>query len=153
MPTQQEIVNYIKDHPVAVLGTTGKSSRPFGAAIYIYAKSIDQLYFITKTETQKFKNIQENPMVSVTIVDSSDNSSLQLSGDVSVVNDVRIIDQVMREMSKIYANSADWLPPLAKIRAGSYQVISIKLLTARLAHYKGHNAGDKNIFKDLKNEN
>lgn len=51
-------------------------------------------------------------------------------------------------MTKIYAHSVDWLPPIAKIRGGAYQVVGVALHNTRLAHYMGAHAGSPHIFKE-----
>lgn len=145
---QHEIVAYIKDNPVVVLGTVDEHNSPHGAAVYVCLVSANQLYFVTKTETQKFKNIAHNPQVSIVIVNPSENSTLQAVGSVHTEKDARVIGLVMEKMTKIYARSVDWLPPIAKIRAGAYQVVGIKLHHARLAQFKGEHAGSQHIFKE-----
>lgn len=143
---QHEIVAYIKSNPTAVLGTIDEHGKPQGAAVYVCALSAEQLYFVTKIETQKYKNILQNPHVSVTIVNTAENSSLQASGSVHIENDPTTIEMVFGKMAEIYAKSADWLPPIAKIRAGPYQVVGVKLHFARLAQFKGKHAGSSHIF-------
>jgi general stress protein 26 len=148
LSNQHEIAAYIKANPVMVLGTVDEHNSPHGAAVYVCLVAADHLYFVTKTETQKFKNITHNPKVSVTIVNPSENSSLQAVGGVHIEKDAQIIEMVMEKMTKIYAHSADWLPPIAKLRAGAYQIVGIKLHHARLAQFKGKHAGSQHIFKE-----
>ena len=116
--TQHEIAAYIRANPVAVLGTIDEHGLPHGAAIYACLTSADQLYFVTKIETQKFKNLTNNPQVSLTIINPNENSSLQAAGQAHIEKDPRVINNVMGKIAAIYAQSADWLPPLTKIRAG-----------------------------------
>lgn len=146
---EYEIVSYVKDNPVMVLGTVNASGHPHGAAIYVCATAADQLYFITKTDTQKFKNIEHNPNVSVTIVNPDDNTTLQAQGKASVVESPVLLEEVMAKMTRIYARSPDWLPPIAKLHAGPYQVVGIKLSNSRLAHFKDTKPGSPHIFKEL----
>ncbi len=103
---------------------------------------------MTKTETQKFKDIINNPNVSVTIVNTSENNSLQAGGQAEVVKNAQIIEMVMTNMARIYAQGADMLPPIAKIRAGAYQIVGIKLTRTRLARFKGKAIGSRNIFRE-----
>lgn len=147
LSNQYDIVTYIKNNPVMVLGTVNEHQAPHGAAVFVCATAADQLYFVTKTETQKFKDITANPHVSVVIVNPAENSSLQASGKTHIETNPELIEMVMGKMAKIYATSADWLPPLAKLRAGAYQVVGIKLHSARLAEFKNQHAGSKHIFK------
>lgn len=147
LSNQYEISAYIKANPVAVLGTIDEHNVPHGAAIYICLVSPHQLYFVTKTETQKFKDIAHNPHVSVAIVNPSENSSLQAVGQAEIERNVQVINMVMKKIAEIHAKGVDWLPPIAKIRAGAYQVVGIKLDHARLAQFKGQQVGSQSIFK------
>ena len=148
--TEHDIIDYIKNNPVMVLGTVGKHGKPHGAAVYVCSITADEVYFITKTETQKFKDILDNPQVSVTIVNSTENSSLQASGVAKVVSDPAVIELVMGKMAKVYGASADWLPPITKLRAGPYQVVHITLEHARLARFQHVKPGSSTIYKELK---
>jgi len=147
---RHEITSYIKHHPVAILGTVDTHGAPHGAAVYVYASSLQAVYIVTKTDTQKFKNILGNPHVSITIADPAENSSLQITGKAHVVkNEPNVIEMVMQNMTKIYTTSPEWLPPIVKLRAGAYQVVSIEVNYARLSEYKGKQPGSTHIFTEL----
>lgn len=145
---RHDIEAYIKKNPATVLGTINSDGTPHGAVVYVCVLTGEQLYFVTKTETQKFKNIKENPHVSITTVNVADDSSLQAGGKAHVVTDPAIIEKVMHSMTHIYAQGADWLPPISKLRAGPYQVIGIELTHSRLAQFKGKQPGSEHIFKE-----
>ena len=145
---QYEIVAYIKDNPVMVLGTIGANGLPHGAAVYGVATTSSQLYFVTKTETQKFRNLNLNPNVSVTIVNSAENSSLQAEGKAEIINNPRVVEMVMAKMTSVHARSAEWMPPIAKLHAGGYQIVGIQLHHARLARFRGERIGSESIFKE-----
>jgi general stress protein 26 len=140
---------YINNNPVAVLGTVDKAGLPHGAAVYVYAAAADKLYMVTKNETAKYKHLQDADAVSVTIVNMAENSTLQAGGRATVVNDAQTVEMVIEKMTYIYAHATDWLPPLAKIRAGAYAVMRIQLSYARLAQYGSAEPGDSHIFTEL----
>jgi general stress protein 26 len=104
------------------------------------------VYFITKQETRKYKNLREDSRVSVTIVNPSDNSTLQADGRAFISKDPEIIDMVMKKIAHEHANASEWLPPIAKLRAGAYEVIEIELSRARLAEFQGMSIGSEHIF-------
>ncbi len=131
-----------------VLGTIGLDGRLHGAAVYGVATSSSQLYFVTKTETQKFRNLSHNPNVSVTIVNTVENSSLQAEGKATVINNPRVVEVVIAKMAGVHARSADWMPPIAKLHAGAYQIVGVQLRHARLARFKGEHIGSQRIFKE-----
>ncbi|HSX28239.1 MAG TPA: pyridoxamine 5'-phosphate oxidase family protein [Candidatus Saccharimonadales bacterium] len=144
----KDIVSYIQANSVIIIGTIDPHGALHGAAVYAYAPRADKLYFITKNDTKKFQNILHNPEVSVTIVNSDENSTLQSQGHAEVVSDPGVIGEVMHKMTKIYAHSVDWLPPIAKIHAGPYQVVKVTLRNTRLANFLGAKAGSEHIFKE-----
>ena len=86
--------------------------------------------------------------VSVTIVNPGENSTLQAGGEAAPINDSKIIDMVMKKITRAHAGAVDWLPPVAKLRAGAYAIVGVKLTHARLARYEGKTIGDKRIFTE-----
>ncbi|HSX02399.1 MAG TPA: pyridoxamine 5'-phosphate oxidase family protein [Candidatus Saccharimonadia bacterium] len=149
MPDHTDITAYLRANPVAVLGTVGPDGTPHGAAVYVCFTAADQLYFVTKTETQKFRNLQQNPRVSITIVNSAANSTLQAGGQAHVVRDnAALIDLVMTKLAAIHAEAPDRLPPISKLRAGAYQMVGIKLDHVRLAQFKAQPIGGEGIFRE-----
>lgn len=148
MKHEQEIIEYIQANPVMVLSTVDDLGVPHGAAVYAYIKSAKKIYCITKTDTRKFQNLRTNPQVAITIVNPEENSSLQATGHAETVQDAAELEDVMGHMAKIYAKSPDWLPPIAKLRAGPYQVVCITLKDVRLARYLKEHPGSKAIFKE-----
>lgn len=141
------IRDYIIKNPIATLGTTDTNGIPYGAIVYtctdIYHPVV---YFITKQETAKYRNLKEREHVSLTIVNPSENSTLQAGGRAFEVEDAVTIDEVMKTIALQHDSAKDWLPPIAKLRAGAYVIIGIELAHARLAHFKGMVIGDEHIF-------
>lgn len=141
-----EIKAYIAKNPIATLGTTNAQGVPHGAAVYLCTGSNATVYFITKQNTAKYRNLKEQKQVSITIVDPSENSTLQAVGRAFEVADAATIDDVMQRIALIHDTANDWLPPIAKLRAGAYVVVGIELTRTRLAHYQGKTIGDEHIF-------
>lgn len=146
--TQEEIIHYIRHNPIMVLSTINSRGMPQGAAIYAYAPAADKIYFVTKTETEKYQNLIHNPNVSLTSYDGQHNSTLQAEGTARIVDNAQLIGMVMQKMTRIYAKSADWLPPIAKISAGPYQVIEVTLHRTRLGNFQGKHAGNPHIYQE-----
>lgn len=144
-----KIVNYIEQHPLATLSTVNDDGTPHGAVVYICALSNQTVCFITKNLTQKYINITERPAVSITIGDDKDSSTLQLTGQASIVNNAELMDAMLKKISHVHARMAEWLPPIAKLRAGNYAVIAVKITHARLGNFKGLDIGSRNIFTEI----
>ena len=148
--SQSVIMSYIDIHPVATLGTVGADGAPCGAVVYVCTDDhLPIVYFITKNETKKYKNLIANNKVSLTITHPVENSTLQASGIAREVLDPLVLDEVMKKLVKLHVNAYEWLPPIAKIRAGAYVLIGVTLEWARLAQFEGMSIGDEHIFTQM----
>lgn len=145
--TQSSIMSYIDINPIATIGTINSDGSPHGSIVYVCTDNTKPIiYFITKSETTKYKNIQSNARVSVAITHPSENSTLQARGVAEEVQDAKIIDMAMHKLTKQQVNESDWLPPIAKLHAGAYVLIKVTLEWARLAQYQGMEIGDERTF-------
>lgn len=150
MDTYSKIKAYIDHNPLMTLGTIDAKGSPHGAVVYACADNKHPIvYFITKQATRKYQNLQAHNHVSLTIVNPSENSTLQANGDAFDVKDPLTMDMVISKITRIHASADDWLPPIAKLRAGPYTIVSIELTNARLAHFKDKSIGDERIFTQL----
>lgn len=145
--TYNNIRTYVDHHPIATLGTINPDGSPHGAIVYVCADGTrPTVYFITKQATRKYKNLIERHQVSITIVNPSENSTLQANGRTFEVQEPVVIDTVMKRIADEHVSAKEWLPPIAKLRAGAYVIIGIELTHARLAQFKGRVIGDEHIF-------
>lgn len=144
------ILSYIDFNPVATLGTLNADGTPRGSIVYVCTNDRrGVVYFLTKTETQKYKNIQANNHVSLTIANPSENSTLQANGTVEEITDAATIDESMQKLMRLHVNAVDWLPPISKLRAGPYVLMAITLTYARLSEFRGMSIGDEHIFTQM----
>ena len=152
-PAQITVMRYIDEHPTIVLSTIDEYNRPYGAVVYAVSGDHDtkmHVYFLTKTDTAKYRHLLARPAVSITNYDEDAISTLQAQGHAEVVHDPHIIDTVMKQLTRTHSHAAEWLPPIAKIRAGNYVMIGITISHARLGQFKGKSIGDDDIFTDAK---
>lgn len=138
---------YIDQHPIATLGTINDDGSPHGAIIYICADINHPIvYFITKQKTRKYQNLSDRNQVSLTLVHPEDNSTVQANGRAFDVQDAKSIDTIMKKIAFDHISAREWLPPIAKLRAGVYEVVGIELSRARLARFSGMTIGSEDIF-------
>lgn len=147
---QSVIMSYIDVNPIATLGTIDPDGSPHGAIVYVCADNYKPVvYFITKTETAKYKNMLADKRVSLTITHPTENNTLQAKGVAEEIRDAQVIDDAMKKLTTLHVSATDWLPPIAKIRAGAYVLMGITLEWARLAEYDGMSIGDERIFTQM----
>lgn len=147
------VMRYIDEHPVVVLGTIDDYGRPHGSVVYAVSgdhQSKMHVYFLTKSDTHKYHNLTVRPAVSITSYDEADISTLQAQGTAAIERDPRIIDIVMKHLTRTHAHAAEWLPPIAKLRAGHYVLIGITISHARLGEFRGEPIGSDDIFTEAK---
>lgn len=147
----ESIESYVERNPVAILGTINADGTPHGAVIYVCMDGHEKrtIYFLTKTETTKFRNLSADNRVSITITNPGENSTLQSNGEAFEVEEPRLIDSIMIKLTKQHAHVKNWLPPIAKIHGGAYVVVGVRLHEARLAWFKGKSIGDLHLFTQL----
>lgn len=145
----KRIAAYVSENPMATLGTVNDNDTPHGAIVYLCMASDRSVCFITKSHTQKYINLTERPAVAVTIGNDKDSSTLQITGQARIIEAPELMDEVLVKITQIHARLADWLPPIAKLRAGNYAIIGIKITTARLGEFKDMNIGSREIFTEI----
>lgn len=143
-----KIMQYIDKNPMAVLGTVNDDGTPHGAVVYACTVG-EAVCLVTKLQTQKYTNLIKRPTVSLTIGNDKDSSTLQATGQASVVADAMLIDAAMTRMTEVHATMPEWLPPIAKLRAGEYAVVQIKITHARLGEFKDRQIGSARIFTEI----
>jgi general stress protein 26 len=142
-----KISEYIDENPVSTLGTINLDGSPHGAVVYVCTDDHRRIvYFLTKIETRKYKNLVARNHVSLTIVNPAQNSTLQADGRAFVTRDPAVIDMVTKKITRGHASANEWLPPVAKIRAGAYAIVGVEIWHARLARFEGMAIGDEHIF-------
>lgn len=150
MGTQEsfKIMTYIDNNPMAVLSTVNDDGTPYGAVVYVCTVG-ELVCFVTKNQTQKYQNIIKRPAISLTIGNEKESSTLQVTGQAFALEDAQLLDMAMKRMQAIHAMRAEWLPPLAKLRAGSYAMMGVKIIHARLGEFRGLDIGSHEIFTEI----
>lgn len=143
------IMGYIDKNPLATLSTINDNGTPHGALVYICALSDQTVCFVTKNLTQKYINMIERPDVSLTIGNDRDSSTLQINGKAVVVSNPALMETVLDKISAVHARMAEWLPPIAKLRAGNYAIIAVRIEHARLGEFRGLDIGSNQLFTEL----
>lgn len=146
----EKIVSYIDSNPLATLGTIDDAGWPHGAVVYIFADRDQQkVYFLTKNETKKFKNLAAHDRVSLTIANQAQNSTLQATGRASITRDPGVLDMVVKKMARVNSISSEWVPPVSRLDAGQYAVVQVELEHTRLAEFNAGPPGEEHMFTEI----
>jgi general stress protein 26 len=128
--------NTVLDTNTGVLSTAGLNGEPHASVVHYINDKDENYYILTKTETTKVKNIEQNNMVALTIHHSGSLRSLLIKGPASKVEDREISDIVYNQIStpKTYIEGKK-LPPITKLESGDYVVYKIIPTTSQLQDF------------------
>jgi general stress protein 26 len=142
------VSDFLKTHHSGTLATADSAANPHAAVIYTTFNDDLTFSFITKTETQKYKNIVENNSVALTIYDEKEQTSVQVIGHVKVVDDKV---EMQRVLNKSFTYSAEIsrreLPPLEKLFAGEYVAIRLLPQVIKMGVFARPESGDDELYE------
>jgi general stress protein 26 len=150
-PETIDIVNdFLQTHHSGVLATADGAANPHAAVIYLTFNEDYTFSFIMKTETQKYKNIEENKNVALAIYDEREQASVQVVGHVEVIDDKDEMQQVLNKSFKYSAEvSRRELPPLEKLFAGEYVAARLLPQVIKMAVFARPESGDDELYETI----
>jgi uncharacterized pyridoxamine 5'-phosphate oxidase family protein len=131
-----DVHTFLQTHPMGILSTVDVEGNPWGAAIYFIADDDFNFYFVTRSETYKFQNLERNPHVALTVADSKSQITVQAAGVVSTMPVDKYIDIFFDKFTKLRpAGDHLWAPPIEKIQQGSYMPLVLTPERMQYADY------------------
>lgn len=134
--TVSAISTYINNHPLAVLSTVGSDGAPHGTTLYAGSDEQLNVYFMTKTDTTKARNIDANPAVALTFSGEGHQSTLQMSGRAARVQVPDEHAAAFQILGSLRHESKDFRLPITKFEAGPYVVFKVDVEYALLSEYE-----------------
>ncbi len=139
-----EVMDFLREYPLGALATVGSMGVPEVTTIYFHAQKDFSIYFVTKKETRKVKNVLRRPQASLLTFDEAKLTSAELIGRVEMVNDALEFAQTIEKFHNIVSKrkAGNFVPPIAQIEAGQY--VACKLIPTTI-HFKkfAHKLNDK----------
>lgn len=122
----------------AVLSTVSSKGNVHASVIHFVMDKDENIYFLTKTNTTKTKNISTNSHVALTIHNSNSLKALYIKGLAEVVIDHTIKQSIFEEIAKHrqYTEGIK-LPPITKIKAGDYVFFKVSPTSSKLDDFSG----------------
>ena len=141
-----EIAAFLERNHIAVLATAYKdTSAPHAAVIYYTSTSRLNLFFITKSNTQKSRNIVSNPQVALAIYEADSQTTAQINGSAQKIDDpdrLKTAVELMHKYSQATAQTGTL--PADRLKAGDYVLYEVTPQSIRMGRYKY--AADDQIF-------
>src|SRR3989344_3434822 len=133
-----QVTEFIKGNKVAHFATiSADQKRPQIATIYFvfYDQAI---YFATRRDSVKIKNIKANSNIAMVITDSRSLITLQLEGIAEIENDIDLKASIVELYNKVSNESGpNAFPPLMKTEGFSIDVVKCNIGWFRFSDFSG----------------
>lgn len=127
---------FLYKNTACVLSTIDRTGN-VGASVVYYTPSNDSsIYILTKTNTQKARNIFANSRVAVTIFNQATLETLQLQGIATIETDLTIRKQVFSNIVKNHDRATSNQLPVFQIKGDEFIVIKIEITSVKFSDYK-----------------
>jgi nitroimidazol reductase NimA-like FMN-containing flavoprotein (pyridoxamine 5'-phosphate oxidase superfamily) len=139
LKSREDLLKFLRDHFVATLATIKDGISPTGTTVYYYTDDEFNFYFLTKDDTEKFKNIQRNPRVALVVTNSEALQTVQVEGEAEVADFgeekySKILDDFVMSLK---SRGKEWENlPINHIYKGYFSLIKIKPNWLRWTDYK-----------------
>ncbi len=150
---RQRALDFLQTRNVGVLATVDDNNHPSASALYYTVDKELNIFFVTKTETLKHHNLQNRNNVMMVVHDDETQSTVQIKGVATdITSDEIIFDDVIAIIFKVAMESSDsGIPPIEKLKEGSFVGYKIKPSEIRMAVYARPDSGDyDSIFETIK---
>jgi len=141
--SRQHLVDFLENNRTGVLATASNLGKPHAATVYITFDQELNIYFVTRKETRKSRNLHDNNQVAIALYNAASQTTLQAEGTAIEVTDPGkmqwIFNDIWRTATLTSPNSP---PPQAQLTgAGDYVVYKLSAPSLRLATYTQQGSG------------
>lgn len=148
--SKENIRNFLNAHYTGVLATADKSANPHTAVVFYKLEDDFGLTFGTKTETQKYHNMDDNNQVAFLVYDEKQQATLTVFGHVEEIKDEQRKSEVYYKMIQSSSETAgSGTPPAERLVAGDYAVFRLLPQTIKLAVYGRPVSEDDDLFETI----
>lgn len=121
-----EAVQFLRNNEIAVLSTVDQTGNVHGSVVYYFPDAKNDIYFMTKTGTNKSTDVIVHGQTALTIHEPGTLKTLQIQGIAEMETDPQIkswvFDQAVKPRSY---KEGTHLPPVTKLKKGSFVIIRI----------------------------
>jgi uncharacterized pyridoxamine 5'-phosphate oxidase family protein len=122
----RRVLSFLKKNQAGVLSTAGDDTSVWGATVYFIVDEDLTVYFVTRTGSFKYKNIEKNPFAALTVFDAEDQTTVQLSGKVERMPIQKYMDVFFDKFAAMRPkDDYHWAPPVDKVHEGNYMPLQL----------------------------
>lgn len=144
------IHNFLATRHTGVLATVNESGDPHGATVYFSVDDDLCLTFVTKTKTQKYKNIEKHNRVFFVCTDEEMQTTVQVDGHAERITDVTEYQKALDAVNRYAAREGNaGFPPIEKLFAGDHVALKIIPKTIRMAVYLRNAESNEELYETV----
>ena len=132
----KEASKFLNTHDLAVLSTIDRTGNVHGAVVNYAIDQDNFIYILTKTGTNKGRNINSHTQVALTVFEQGSLETVQLRGSVEVENKKQIQEKVYKKITqpRNYKSGVQ-LPPSTMLYEGEFIIMKITPETVNYYNY------------------
>lgn len=136
------------NQPLGVISTSAETNNPQSASVYYINDEHCNIFFVTRSESRKYKNIQHNPHVAFTVTSEHPPKTIQIEGTAAEVMDP--IEQ-SNYFDKLVAKATEstFMPPVSQLVTGEMVFMKITTTWARCGNFEVMKEGEKFVETTL----
>ena len=124
--SEQVIRDFLEKQDCGVIATADTAANPYAAVIYYLMDENFNFIFTTKTETQKYKDMEQNNQATLVCYDEPSQTTVQVSGRVEKVTYPKLHQASINRIYQLSESVSDaTLPPVEKLFAGDYVTLRL----------------------------
>lgn len=140
---------FLRRHSTAVLSTVSSKKEPHATMIFYVADDNFNIHFLTRIDTRKFKAIQKNPRVALTVSTTDVPQTLQIEGTARSIAQDDETSSMKPQLFKVL-NANHWFyAPITKQDVTMVHEMRIEPTWIRWSDYAFAKDGDENIFIEI----
>lgn len=121
----QQALEFLKEHDAAVLATVSPEGEPQAATVYYAVDDDFTFYFVTTTNSKKYRNLEQNPRVAVVVGVGPEPITVQIGGKAELVEHYGRSDTAERIYNKISLEESRYWPIARLPDTGEFRVYKV----------------------------
>lgn len=138
--SKEAVREFLKNQHLAVVSTADLDTNLEASLVYFIADECFNIFFLSKTETTKVKNINKNPKVAIVIGLENKPKSIKASGTAEVVNGSSEYADIKKRLINRITERSNYWPPLNNLDKGSLTLV--KITPTSMSYYDATNFGN-----------
>jgi general stress protein 26 len=134
--TQSIAKKFITGHRAAALATVSQAGLPHVATVFCLTDAKLNIYFMTRTEARKYRNLAAQPAVAMSFTDEATMATVQVSGTAVRIDNIDLELEWLYKLVSLRYSEALQLPPSMQQfdQEHTAELAVIKVTPAELTH-------------------